>query len=513
MKYCKKCGMLLEDTHEHCIRCGADVTLAENVSMYPIEVMKTIEEENKRKKASGKIVAMIIGLVIVLVGLIIFFVYGSGGAIKMPAADTKKEEVKTEEAPAETEKEPETAAVAEEAEEPTPTPKPSNRAVKDEKGMYFDYISEKDDAGNVVFTAIVPEDLTEREFTKDYQGACDRYPFIVYFTASTKENDIRFSYLSPRQLWYKNSTKGKSRVDEQDLTHYMSYCKYEDAKSYLEPLLKQSYPGAKLELKNEYDLSDNVTAKLEEFAKERNKELFGDIGDFAHIGKGTTYANMDYEFSAKVYEYEITLSDKNMLFCRYYVPTMAHKLTYAEPVSNDTGEITEWYNFEIISFETGNEDGFEDYGELFDVFIANALPTDVFMFINESYGKEIKKGVEAWEKYKEEYEKVDEDENGEQVQTADTIVKAPDEIPALDEVLLKKYAGDFKPDTKLDAFDTGVLDILRSTGSKCFTNGEASVYTLKDEKVAFIDKENNKVFVSSDDDEYPGDSFEELTIK
>ena len=26
MKYCKKCGTLLEDTHENCIRCGADVT-------------------------------------------------------------------------------------------------------------------------------------------------------------------------------------------------------------------------------------------------------------------------------------------------------------------------------------------------------------------------------------------------------------------------------------------------------------------------------------------------------
>ena len=59
MKYCRKCGMLLEDTHVNCIRCGADVTLEENVSMYPIEVMETIEEENKRKKATGKIVAML----------------------------------------------------------------------------------------------------------------------------------------------------------------------------------------------------------------------------------------------------------------------------------------------------------------------------------------------------------------------------------------------------------------------------------------------------------------------
>ena len=46
MKYCRKCGMLLEDTHLNCIRCGADVTKAENVSMYPIEVMVTLEQES-----------------------------------------------------------------------------------------------------------------------------------------------------------------------------------------------------------------------------------------------------------------------------------------------------------------------------------------------------------------------------------------------------------------------------------------------------------------------------------
>lgn len=498
--------MLLEDTHVHCIRCGADVTIAENVSMYPIEVMQTLEEENNRKKASGKIVAMIIGLVIVLVGLIIFFLYGAGG-LKVPKnTDKTKEEAAVEntESPAEeaeSEAQPSEAETEEETAEPTP--KPSNRAVKDEKGMYFDYVSETDDAGNVIFTAIVPEDLTEREFYKDYEGYCDCYPFTVNFTASTKENDIRFTYLSPRKLWYKVSQTGKSRIDERDITHYRSYCKYEDAKSYLEPLLQQSYTGAKLELKNEYDMSDDVNAKLEDLAKARNKELFGDIGDLAYIGEGTTYANMDYEFSAKVYEYEITLKDKNMLFCKYYVPSMAHHLTYAGASSDDRGDITEWYNFEIVCFETGNEDGFEDYGELFNVFIANALPTDLFMFINESYDKEIIKGVAEQEAYMSEY-------NKESIEGEEITAKAPDSIPPLDETLLKKYGSDFKPDTKLNDFDTKVMDILRATGSKCFRGADATVYTLGDEKVAFFDKAKNKVFVSSDANEYPGDSFEEL---
>ena len=85
MKYCKKCGMLLEDTHNTCIRCGADVTLPENVSMYPIEVMQTMEEENQRKKATGKIVAMIIALVVVLVCLVLFFLYGMKGNAAKPS--------------------------------------------------------------------------------------------------------------------------------------------------------------------------------------------------------------------------------------------------------------------------------------------------------------------------------------------------------------------------------------------------------------------------------------------
>ena len=50
MKYCRNCGTLLEDTHEHCIRCGIDVTIPENVSMYPIEVMETLEKEGYKPR-------------------------------------------------------------------------------------------------------------------------------------------------------------------------------------------------------------------------------------------------------------------------------------------------------------------------------------------------------------------------------------------------------------------------------------------------------------------------------
>ena len=490
--------MLLEDTHANCIRCGADVTIAENVSMYPIEVMETIEEENQRKKATGKIVAMIIGLVIVLVVLVLFFLYGLGG--KGINLQNKANEAATQ-APAEAEVKSEEAAPKEEP-EATPTPAPSDRKVKDDKGVYYDYVTETDDAGNVVFTAIVPEDLTVREFYKNYEAYDERYPFEMNFTASTEDSAIRFTYLSPRRMWYKVNDNGRGRSDESDLTHYMTYYKYENDRSYLEPLLLRSYPGAKLEIVNEYDVCDNTVSKLTDLAKERNKELFGDIGDYAHLGEGSTYANMDYECSAKVYEYEITLQDKNVLFAKYYIPSMAHNLSYASGTSNDRGTITEWYNFAIICLEAGNEDDYDDYADAFDLFMANALPTDLFMYINESYSAEIKKGVEAVEEYnKKILEETDEDAEA---------PETPEAVAALDETLLKKYSGEYKPTTTLDDFDTKVMGILRSYAATQFSGESMNVYAPGKDKVAFFDKAKNKVFLSPEEKEYPGDSFEEL---
>jgi hypothetical protein len=268
-----------------------------------------------------------------------------------------------------------------------------------------------------------------------------------------------------------------------DMTNYMTYFKYDGDKSYLEPLLKQSYPGAKFEIVNEYDVSKKAVSKIEELAKTKNKELFGDIGDYAHIGENTTYANMDYESSAKVYEYEITLKDKNILYCKYYIPSMALNLMYANSDSNDRGNLTEWYNLGILCLEAGNIDDYDDYGEAFDIFVANTLPTDLFMYISESYGKEIRKGVEEG-------------------------------IPVdpLDKVKLAKYGNDYSAGVELDEFDTGVLEVLKSAGAVTFSGINDTLYSTKSNKVAFIDKAAGRVFFSPEEDEYPGDEYEELKM-
>ncbi len=501
MKYCKKCGMLLEDTHEHCIKCGADVTDPENVSMYPIEVMETLEEESERKKASGKIVAMIIGLVVALVILTIFFVNAaSHGALKVP--ETKEDTSAEVSAPSEAPEEEEVTPAPAEPEE-TPVPK-SDRKVKDDAGEYYDLYEGTDDAGNVVFTALLPEDLSDRQCFNDYEIYSDRYPYSFMFEASTKANDVRFTYLSPKKLWFKQSDSGKSRTNEADVSHYMTYFQYDGAKSYLEPLLEQSYPGAKFEIKDEYDVDPATVGLLADFAKARNKELFKPDQDYAFIGAETSYANMNYESFAKVYKYEITLPDKNMLFCKYYVPVMAHNVAYADKKTNDKGTITEWYNFALIGFETGNEDEYDDYEKAFDIFVANAIPTGLYMYINESYSKEIKEAVNSFESVvAAQMEALAEDEAEEE--------KIPEleEADPLTKEKLEKYGKEYKPSDKPDDFDSKVLEILTSVGV-CFKGSDINVYGMKDAKVAFFDPAKKKVFISPEEDEFPGDQYEEL---
>ena len=118
------------------------------------------------------------------------------------------------------------------------------------------------------------------------------------------------------------------------------------------------------------------------------------------------------------------------------------------------------------------------------IFAENALPTDLFMYINESYSKEILKSVE---------------------QEA--------EVEPLDVAKLTKFGKEFTPDTKLDDFDTKVMEVLRSPGSVCFEGSDTVIYTPDDKKVAFYDKAAGRIFISPKEDEYPGDSYEELTKK
>ena len=67
MKYCKNCGMLLEDTQEICMGCGFDVSDPENTSELPLEVAEKMESQKAMDKKKTTIVIAIVVVFILLI--------------------------------------------------------------------------------------------------------------------------------------------------------------------------------------------------------------------------------------------------------------------------------------------------------------------------------------------------------------------------------------------------------------------------------------------------------------
>lgn len=494
MKYCKKCGMLLEDTTTNCIRCGLDVTISDNFSLFPIEVMESLDAQKTEQKKKVKIVVMIVLIFTLLVALIAvgaIFLNKTGYSVVEGGQSTDKveevqevvEEVVEEELPADN-TEAENEVVEEEIEEEPVQEEEtiaSGKEVKDENGSYYNFSSMTDDAENVILNVLYPEDFTDVDFTIDYGKYSTRFPISMRFVAGNADNSIRFLYMSPQQLWYKNSETGKTRDNELDISYYMSFFKYEDAKAYIVSMLEESYPKAKIELVNEEEFSEKAVSELEALSKARSKALFGDIGDYAHIGSDTTYANMEADYSASVFEYEITTTDKEMVFDKFYVPVIANNLYYASDKAGDRGTVTEWYCLAFIALEAGNEDLYDDYSDDFNVFISTCVPTDKFMYINQMYSKDVKDAISS--------------------------LRTPD---ALTVALLDDYTDSLKKGLKLNDFNTEVMTALKSVSSKAFNVEDITVYTSDSINTVYVDKDGGKAFISPDKDEYPGDDYVEL---
>ena len=474
MKYCKKCGMLLEDTHDRCIKCGADVSIAANVSLYPPEIEKNIASEKAKKKSRTKMVVLLIVIFVVLIVLVGAVVWKlSTGGLNV-AADKNSKVMSTKEV------EPTPAATP----VPTPIEEPAeDKTVKDDAGSYYNCRVYTDEAGNPVFNAIYPEDLTETDFTIDKERYSDRFCTLMSFVATDEENTIRFTYMSPQQMWYKKSDKGKTRKNERDPQYYMSFYTFEDAKTYLDVLIKESYPKArKIECTGERELPEELTGKLQDFVKSRSSYfLKGSIGDYAHIAEDTEYASMGSSYSAKLYDYQITDKDKEIMYCTFYIPVMSNDLYYASEMANDMGTITEWYIPCICGLEAGNEMFYEDNKEAFELFCANATPTREFFYLCSSYRNDILAAIEAGE----------------------------DPVPPETDKL-KTYGAQYTDSAELDEIYTSIYDFLNSYGAKSVSNSDIAINLPDGIAISYYDKTGGKLFVSPDESEYPGSSYEEL---
>lgn len=485
MKYCVKCGMLLEDTHERCIKCGTDVTQPGNFSLYPPEVKASMEREQAENKKRSKMIATLIALfvvLIVLIGLVVWKLASGSLTMPTPPAQETVSETVDDNVAAATETE-EAVVIETESEEVAPV---DDRDVKDDAGSYFKCTPQYDAAGNLVFNAVYPEDLTKVESVVDIEKYSDQYPELISFVASDEENTIRFTYMSPQQLWYKESEVGKTRKNERDPQYYMTFYTYESARAYIDELVNQSYKGAKkIECTAETEAPAAITEKVQALSDERKKRFKASgLEDFAHLGEDTVYAALDASCSAMMYDYQITDKNKDIMCCRFFVPVISNTLMYATDSTGDRGKITEWYILGVTGIEAGSEDMFDDYSAAFEVFASNCYPTREFFYTCSCYQDVIKKAITDMEDPK-----------------------------PLDADMLKSYGTKYNATSPIGDFNEKIYDIITSYGSQSFASESIGIRLPDTYKVAFYDKDAGRMFFSPDETEYPGSTYEELLSK
>ncbi|MDO4189137.1 MAG: hypothetical protein Q4D29_09125 [Lachnospiraceae bacterium] len=498
MKYCMKCGTLLEDSHDRCIGCGSDVTEPGSWSLYPPDMAKTIEIEEKEKKSrTGLIIAMVVIFVLLVAAIAVFILMNMNRvneAVIEPQTEEQVEEAVVEEVAEEpVEEEPEQSGLKpiELAESEADTSESADTAgeqeIKDANGSYYTIGTVSDAASNVIFNTIYPEDFEEKVSNVNYDVYSNRYPETITYIVGNKDGNVQLTYMSPQHFWYRKSDyKGQTRSNERDVEDYMQFLTYDGAQSYIEALIKQSYTDIKsFKLIDKEEFSPEISETINKVSADHTTELLGDIGDYAKIASDTVYAAMQAECEADIYHYEATSRQENIIYMDFYVPVIANTLDYVSEMESDKGEITEWLVPEFIAFEAGNEELHNKYMDAFKMFIYNSKLTKEFFYINDAYSKDIEEAVK--------------------------IKREPARLSA---DKLKTFHSKYSASAEINAFGNGVYSLLNTMPSGCSSfSGEKSIIGLENAKVGYYSKDKNKVFISTVEDEYPGSDYTKLDYK
>ena len=264
----------------------------------------------------------------------------------------------------------------------------------------------------------------------------------------------------------------------------MSYLGYDGAQGYIEAMIKQGYKDIKkVKLIEKVEADPKLTEELGNISKDYTKSVTGDIGDYAHIGEDTTYATMEAEFSAEILKYEITTKDNQVLYCDFYVPLIANDFYYANDDSDDRGTVTEWIALNVMGFEAGNEELYDQFEEAFFVFMKNTKVHKQFYYTNVMYGKEI--------------------------ETAITENKDP---KLLDEKKLADYKKKYSESADIGDLNEAILKFTNTQTSQMteFSGDEMTVDGAEDVKAVFYNSQTKTVFITPDETEYPGADYVEL---
>ncbi|MCR5267423.1 MAG: hypothetical protein K6E16_02780 [Lachnospiraceae bacterium] len=478
MKYCKKCGMLLEDTIDICIGCGTDVTDPDNVSKYPPQMEKKLEAEKKQNKMRTTTIIAIIVVFVLLISLVVLIIFMAprvGESDPEPGFDEKVEqEGPVPEEPEDAQQE--VTAAEPEEEEP-------DRDIKDDEGSYYARSVLMDDGGNLIFTGLYPEDFSVTQLSVDYAFCSNRLPGYVTFIADDADNSVRFIYFSPQHFWNKVSDNRKSLKDGEDPIFQMTFAEYDDGKTYIENLIKASYPKAKkIEQVDSWEADDEVKAQLTEISKAFKKQI-NTHTDYAHLGEDTEYAPMNAEAKALFYRYEVLIEDKTTLFMQFYIPLIANNIIYSSESRNDHGTVIEWMCLGVYGMTAGNEDLYDDFQPAFKVFMDNCNVNQPFYHVLEQRSHDLERTIAA-------------------TQEAEEVTASK----------LTSYGQG--SDQPLSDFDhmLYVFTTMRG-GDKIFMLGNDVVSAPEDTAVAYLNHEKERVFLSPAADEYPGKGYEDMTLE
>ena len=363
MKYCKKCGMLLEDNMDICIGCGSDVTSKGSYSKYPEQMQAKIDSEKKEQGTKNLAVVAIVLIFVVIVLLVGIFISQSyvqsmsengkiGKGLFAPKNDASD---KKDDKPA------------------------KKRDVKDDTGTYYKYTTVKDDAGNELFYAVYPEDLSDVEHTIDKERESQLFPSVFSFVATNEDNTTQLTYTSPQHYQYIVGDN-LSQVDIQErLNGKISFYNFTSVENYLKEIVGQAYPTAKkIETLADEEASKEASDKLDEVVSIYEKDAEKHLAKLFGLSDQTTFSLTDTYKSAKIFNYRILTSEDHAVSCKFYVPVFCEYYDYEDPEEEISGQLLDCYIMAVVSFEAGSDELYDWYEDAFDMFVNNTKLYDGF---------------------------------------------------------------------------------------------------------------------------------------
>lgn len=372
MKYCKKCGMLLEDNMEICIGCGSDVTKKDTYTKYPEPMQEKIElekkEEGKRNLAVLAIVLIFV-VILLLIGIFIAQTYinESGKTFFTKISADKNNEKNKDESD-------------------TKDSKPAEkREIKDELGAYYRMETVMDEEGHDIFTAVFPEDLSNLDHSVNLGRESLLYPAIFSFVATNEDNTTQLTFTSPQHYQYITMSGGDiGPADiQENLDGNISFYDFTTAEDYLMEIIKQAYPTAKkIEEMDSLDATADVSKKLDDIIKAyedgADKELAGLFG----LPETTKFTHNNTYRSDKILNYRILTKEDHAVSCKFYVPVFCERYDYKDDESGLTGQLSDTYILSVTSFEAGSDELYDWYENAFELFVDNIKLSDDFFALN-----------------------------------------------------------------------------------------------------------------------------------